>query len=467
MADNKMADSLVSTQLTTLNAISPVDGRYQGKTAPLQPYFSEYGLIRYRVIVEIRWLQRLSANTDIPEVPALSGPANAFLEELIAKFDESQAAIVKEKEAVTNHDVKAVEYYLKEKLAENTELAACMEFVHFACTSEDINNLSYALMLKESMTDVVAPMMSNVAEALREKAHEYAEAALLSRTHGQTATPSTMGKECANTVARLDRQLAQIRETEFLGKINGAVGNYNAHLAAYPNVDWEANAKTLVSELGLTWNPYTTQIEPHDFIAEYFDTVCRFNTILIDFNRDVWGYISQGYFKQKTVAGEVGSSTMPHKVNPIDFENSEGNLGVANALMQHLAQKLPVSRWQRDLTDSTVLRTVGVGLAHSLIAYQAALKGIGKLLIDEDRLLADLNNSWEVLAEPIQTVMRRYGIEEPYEKLKALTRGQAITPDILAEFLDTLDLPDDVREELKKMRPDTYLGNAAEQARKI
>ena len=467
MADNKMADSLVSTQLTTLNAISPVDGRYQGKTAPLQPYFSEYGLIRYRVIVEIRWLQRLSANTDIPEVPALSGPANAFLEELIAKFDESQAAIVKEKEAVTNHDVKAVEYYLKEKLAENTELAAGMEFVHFACTSEDINNLSYALMLKESMTDVVAPMMSNVAEALREKAHEYAEAALLSRTHGQTATPSTMGKECANTVARLDRQLAQIRETEFLGKINGAVGNYNAHLAAYPNVDWEANAKTLVSELGLTWNPYTTQIEPHDFIAEYFDTVCRFNTILIDFNRDVWGYISQGYFKQKTVAGEVGSSTMPHKVNPIDFENSEGNLGVANALMQHLAQKLPVSRWQRDLTDSTVLRTVGVGLAHSLIAYQAALKGIGKLLIDEDRLLADLNNSWEVLAEPIQTVMRRYGIEEPYEKLKALTRGQAITPDILAEFLDTLDLPDDVREELKKMRPDTYLGNAAEQARKI
>jgi len=467
MADNKMADSLVSTQLTTLNAISPVDGRYQGKTAPLQPYFSEYGLIRYRVIVEIRWLQRLSANTDIPEVPALSGPANAFLEELIAKFDESQAAIVKEKEAVTNHDVKAVEYYLKEKLAENTELAACMEFVHFACTSEDINNLSYALMLKESMTDVVAPMMSNVAEALREKAHEYAEAALLSRTHGQTATPSTMGKECANTVARLDRQLAQIRETEFLGKINGAVGNYNAHLAAYPDVDWEANAKTLVSELGLTWNPYTTQIEPHDFIAEYFDTVCRFNTILIDFNRDVWGYISQGYFKQKTVAGEVGSSTMPHKVNPIDFENSEGNLGVANALMQHLAQKLPVSRWQRDLTDSTVLRTVGVGLAHSLIAYQAALKGIGKLLIDEDRLLADLNNSWEVLAEPIQTVMRRYGIEEPYEKLKALTRGQAITPDILAEFLDTLDLPDDVREELKKMRPDTYLGNAAEQARKI
>jgi adenylosuccinate lyase len=322
-------------------------------------------------------------------------------------------------------------------------------------------------MLKESMETVIAPMMEEVIAAIRLKAREYADAPLLSRTHGQTATPSTMGKEFANTVARLQRQLNIIRKTEFLGKINGAVGNYNAHIAAYPDVDWEANARTFVTGLGLTWNPYTTQIEPHDFIAEYFDAVARFNTILIDFDRDTWGYISLGYFRQQTVAGEVGSSTMPHKVNPIDFENSEGNLGVANALMQHLAQKLPISRWQRDLTDSTVLRTIGVGLAHSIIAYQASLKGIGKLLIDRDRLLADLDNSWEVLAEPFQTVMRRYGIDEPYEKLKALTRGQAINAETLAAFVDTLDLPDDVKKELKKMRPDTYLGNAAAQARKI
>ena len=379
--------------LTTLNAISPVDGRYQSKTAPLQPFFSEYGLIRYRAIVEIRWLQRLAANPGIAEVAPLSESANAFLEQLITDFDESQAALVKDKEAVTNHDVKAIEYYLKEKLAANEELAGSMEFVHFACTSEDINNLSYALMLKESLAAVIAPMMSEVIEAIRDKAHDYAESPLLSRTHGQTATPSTMGKEFANTVARLERQLEQVQNIQFMAKINGAVGNYNAHLVAYPDVDWEANAQTLISELGLTWNPYTTQIEPHDFIAEYFDCVCRFNTILIDFNRDIWGYISLGYFKQKTVAGEVGSSTMPHKVNPIDFENSEGNLGIGNALMQHLAQKLPISRWQRDLTDSTVLRTIGVGLAHSIIAYQAALKGIGKLLINDERLLEDLDNS--------------------------------------------------------------------------
>ena len=453
--------------LTTLNAISPVDGRYHSKTTALQAYFSEYGLIRYRVIVEIRWLQRLAENPGIKEVPALTASANNFLDALIANFDESEAAIVKDKESVTNHDVKAVEYYLKDKLAAIDELASIMEFVHFACTSEDINNLSYALMLKESMEDVVAPMMEDVTNAIREKAHEYADAPLLSRTHGQTATPSTMGKEFANTVARLQRQVDLVRNSVFLGKINGAVGNYNAHLAAYPDVDWEANAEAFVTGLGLTWNPYTTQIEPHDFIAEYFDAVSRFNTILIDYDRDVWGYISQGYFKQKTVAGEVGSSTMPHKVNPIDFENSEGNLGVANALMQHLAQKLPISRWQRDLTDSTVLRTIGVGLAHSLIAYHASLKGIGKLMINETRLLEDLDNSWEVLAEPFQTVMRRYGIDEPYEKLKALTRGQAITAETLAVFVDTLELPEEVRSELKKMRPETYLGNAAAQARKI
>jgi len=453
--------------LTTLNAISPVDGRYHSKTTALQAYFSEYGLIRYRVIVEIRWLQRLAENPGIKEVPALTASANNFLDALIANFDEGEAAIVKDKESVTNHDVKAVEYYLKGKLAAIDELASIMEFVHFACTSEDINNLSYALMLKESMEDVVAPMMEDVTNAIREKAHEYADAPLLSRTHGQTATPSTMGKEFANTVARLQRQVDLVRNSVFLGKINGAVGNYNAHLAAYPDVDWEANAEAFVTGLGLTWNPYTTQIEPHDFIAEYFDAVSRFNTILIDYDRDVWGYISQGYFKQKTVAGEVGSSTMPHKVNPIDFENSEGNLGVANALMQHLAQKLPISRWQRDLSDSTVLRTIGVGLAHSLIAYQASLKGIGKLMINETRLLEDLDNSWEVLAEPFQTVMRRYGIDEPYEKLKALTRGQAITAETLAVFVDTLELPEEVRSELKKMRPETYLGNAAAQARKI
>jgi adenylosuccinate lyase len=453
--------------LTSLNAISPVDGRYHSKTSSLQPYFSEYGLIRYRVIVEIRWLQRLASKPGLEEVPPLSPAANNFLEELISNFDENEAALVKSKEAVTNHDVKAVEYYLKEKLASRKELAEMMEFVHFACTSEDINNLAYALMLKESMEAVVVPMMNEVVAAIREKAHDYADTPLLSRTHGQTATPSTMGKEFANTVARLQRQIKLIEKTEFFGKINGAVGNYNAHITSYPEIDWQANARQFVTELGLTWNPYTTQIEPHDYIAEYFDGVCRFNTILIDFDRDLWGYISLGYFRQQTVAGEVGSSTMPHKVNPIDFENSEGNLGVANALMQHLAQKLPISRWQRDLTDSTVLRTIGVGLAHSIIAYQASLKGIGKLLIDEAKMLADLDNSWEVLAEAIQTVMRRYGIEEPYEKLKALTRGQSITPEILADFLDTLELPEAVREELKQLRPETYLGNAAAQAKQI
>jgi len=453
--------------LTSLNAISPVDGRYHSKTSSLQPYFSEYGLIRYRVIVEIRWLQRLASNPGIEEVPPLSEAANTFLEALINNFDENEAALVKKKEAVTNHDVKAVEYYLKEKLASRKELAGIMEFVHFACTSEDINNLSYALMLKESMEAVVVPMMNEVVTAIREKAHDYADTPLLARTHGQTATPSTMGKEFANTVARLQRQVKFIKNSEFLGKINGAVGNYNAHITTYPEIDWQANARQFVTELGLSWNPYTTQIEPHDYIAEYFDSVCRFNTILIDFDRDLWGYISLGYFRQQTVAGEVGSSTMPHKVNPIDFENSEGNLGVANALMQHLAQKLPISRWQRDLTDSTVLRTIGVGLAHSIIAYQASLKGISKLLLDEAKMLADLDNSWEVLAEAIQTVMRRYGIDEPYEKLKALTRGQAITPEILADFLDTLELPDAVREELKQLRPETYLGNAAAQAKQI
>jgi adenylosuccinate lyase len=453
--------------LTTLNALSPIDGRYAGKTSALKPYFSEYGLIRYRVIVEVRWLQALALNPAISEVPALSGEATQFLEKLLADFNEADAQNVKDKEAVTNHDVKAVEYFLKEKLQALPELAAISEFVHFACTSEDINNLSYSLMLAESREQVLLPLLSQVSEAIREKALSCADAPMLARTHGQSASPTTMGKELANTVARLRRQQEQLAAVSLMGKINGAVGNYNAHLSAYPDVDWEAHAKAFVEGLGLVWNPYTTQIEPHDCIAEFFAALCRFNTILIDFDRDIWGYISLGYFKQQTVAGEVGSSTMPHKVNPIDFENSEGNLGIANALMQHLSEKLPISRWQRDLTDSTVLRTIGVGIAHSFIAYHASLKGIGKLLINEQAMLDDLDNNWEVLAEPIQTVMRRYGIEQPYEKLKALTRGQRINQQHLGEFIDTLELPAEVKTRLKAMTPASYIGNAAEQARKI
>ena len=453
--------------LTSLNAISPIDGRYNNKTSRLKDYFSEYALIRYRVIVELRWLQQLSVNPGIVEVPEFSNSANSFIENLIENFDESDAQAIKDTEAVTNHDVKAVEYFIKDKLIENNELVTIKEFVHFACTSEDINNLSYALMLKDYRSDCLLPELKQVTDAIREKAHEYAATPLLSRTHGQTATPSTMGKEFANTVARLDRQYQQIEQVEILGKINGAVGNYNAHMVTYPEVDWAANAKELVNQLGLNWNPYTTQIEPHDYIAELFSALSRFNTILLDFNRDVWGYISQGYFKQKLVAGEVGSSTMPHKVNPIDFENSEGNLGIANAIMNHLAEKLPISRWQRDLTDSTVLRNLGVGFAHGTIAYQAALKGISKLMLDADVLAQDLDDSWEVLAEAIQTVMRRYDIPEPYEKLKALTRGQKINAEVLAEFIETLELPEAVKQELKKLRPETYIGNASTQALKV
>lgn len=453
--------------LSNLNAISPIDGRYNNKTKQLKDYFSEYALIRYRVIVELRWLQQLSNNQLINEVPTFSASANAFIEALINDFAEKEAQIVKDTEAVTNHDVKAVEYYIKDKLSDNDELAPIKEFVHFACTSEDINNLSYALMLKDYRANCLLPELKQLSDAIRDKAHDYADAPLLARTHGQTATPSTLGKEFANTVARLDRQYQQIEQIELLGKINGAVGNYNAHIVTYPEVDWEANANDFISALGLSWNPYTTQIEPHDYIAELFSALSRFNTILIDFNRDVWGYISQGYFKQKVVAGEVGSSTMPHKVNPIDFENSEGNLGIANAIMHHLAEKLPISRWQRDLTDSTVLRNIGVGFAHSTIAYQAALKGISKLMINAEALAKDLDESWEVLAEAIQTVMRRYDIPEPYEKLKALTRGQKIDAEVLAEFVESLELPATVKTELKKLRPETYIGNANEQANKV
>ena len=461
------ADSLRNMTLSTLNAISPIDGRYARQTRQLASYFSEYGLIRYRVLVEVRWLQQLAALPGIAEVPPLSASANAFLDAIITNFDEAEAQLVKDREAVTNHDVKAVEYYLKGKLAQHAELAGVMEFVHFGCTSEDINNLSYALMLADSRKQVILPLMHKVITAIRDKALEYADAPLLSRTHGQTATPSTMGKEFANTVARLVRQYEQFKSSPILGKINGAVGNYNAHIVSYPDVDWQANAQDFVTKLGLEWNPYTTQIEPHDYIAELFAACCRFNTILIDFDRDVWGYISLGYFRQRTVAGEVGSSTMPHKVNPIDFENSEGNLGLANAVMQHLAEKLPVSRWQRDLTDSTVLRNIGTGFAHSVMAWQATLKGLSKLLIDEARLRQDLENSWEVLAEAIQTVMRRYDVPEPYEKLKALTRGQRIDAAVLEQFVDGLDIPPAAKATLKALRPHTYIGNAAAQARAL
>lgn len=450
--------------LTALNALSPIDGRYGNKTRSLVPYFSEFGLIRYRVVIEVRWLQQLSAHPGIKEVPALSAAANIYLENMLKNFSVIDAEKIKAKEAITNHDVKAVEYFIKEKLALDPELNAIKEFVHFACTSEDINNLAYALMLTDSRRDVLLPVMLDVCSNLRVHALKYANCALLSRTHGQTATPTTMGKEFANTVARLRRQLDQFSRVQILGKINGAVGSYNAHLVAYPEVDWQANAQNFVESLGLHHNPYTTQIEPHDYIAELFAACCRFNTILIDFNRDVWGYISLGYFRQQTVAGEVGSSTMPHKVNPIDFENSEGNLGIANAIMQHLSEKLPISRWQRDLSDSTVLRNIGTGFAHSLIAYQATLKGLSKLSIDEHRMLADLDSSWEVLAEAIQTVMRRYDVPEPYEKLKALTRGQHIDAKVLDAFVATLDIPEAAKQALRALRPHTYTGNAAAQA---
>ncbi len=455
-----------SLPLSALTALSPVDGRYAGKAEALREHFSEFGLIRARVIVEIRWLQRLAEHPHITEVPRLSAEATAFLEALLRDFSLEDAERIKQIERTTNHDVKAVEYFIKEKIAGQPELHAVTEFVHFACTSEDINNLSHGVMLTDGLKSLL-PVMHRVADEIARLAHEHAAQPMLSRTHGQTASPTTLGKEMANVAYRLRRQLAQIEGVEILGKINGAVGNYNAHLATYPEVDWEANARTFVEGLGLTFNPFTTQIEPHDYIAELFDAVCRFNTILVDFDRDVWGYISLGYFKQKTVEGEIGSSTMPHKVNPIDFENSEGNLGLANAILGHLAQKLPISRWQRDLTDSTVLRNLGVGLAYGLIAYEASLKGIGKLEANPARINEDLDASWEVLAEPIQTVMRRYGIEKPYEKLKELTRGKRIDQTGFAAFIDTLALPEAVKSELKALSPATYIGNAEAQARKL
>ncbi|MEM8733525.1 MAG: adenylosuccinate lyase [Planctomycetota bacterium] len=449
-----------------LLAISPIDGRYASKVSELGAAFSEKALIGFRVEVEVRWLQQLSKNAGIEEVPAFSDEANALLEGLIADFDGPAAERVKEIERRTNHDVKAVEYWIKEQIESNAELKSVGEFVHFACTSEDINNLSHALMLKNGLS-IVTPTMDEIIANLKRMATDYAEVPMLSRTHGQSASPTTVGKELANVAVRFERQLSAIQSVDLLGKINGAVGNYNAHLAAYPDVDWEENAKDFVGTLGLTWNPYTTQIEPHDYMAELFDALARFNTILIDLDRDIWSYISLGYFKQRTVEGEVGSSTMPHKVNPIDFENSEGNLGLANAILGHLSAKLPVSRWQRDLTDSTVLRNMGVGFAYSLIAYKSTLKGLGKLQLNEHRLLEDLNAAWEVLAEPIQTVMRRFGIDSPYEKLKELTRGHAVTSETFLQFIEKLEVPDAVKKALSSLTPSNYTGNAAKQAKDV
>jgi len=454
-------------KLTSLTALSSVDGRYANRTKSLRLYCSEFGLIHRRVIVEIRWFEALAAHPGIPEVPALSDEATALLESLISNFDASSANRVKEIESVTNHDVKAVEYYLKEEFVALPELAALSEFLHFACTSEDINNLSYALMLRDVHEDIMEHEFAQIDTALAGLAESQAAQSMLSRTHGQTASPTTLGKELANTLFRLRRQARQMADQEFLGKINGAVGNFNAHIAAYPEIDWPLLAQEFVESLGLDWNPYTTQIEPHDWMAELFQSLARYHTVLLDLCRDIWAYISIGYFQQNTIEGEIGSSTMPHKVNPIDFENAEGNLGVANALLDHLAAKLPVSRWQRDLTDSTVLRVIGTAYGHSLVATSSLLKGLSKLEVDSERLEADLNSSWEVLAEPIQTVMRRHGIENPYEQLKALTRGKRITESDLAEFIRSLDIPEEVRKTLLKLTPGDYTGNAAEMAVKL
>ncbi len=455
--------------MNALTALSPLDGRYASKCDALRPFLSEFGLIHARVTVEVRWLQALANRPEITEVPAFSAVTNAALDAIVADFSENDANRIKDIERTTNHDVKAVEYFLKEKIEGIEELKNAGEFIHFACTSEDINNLSHALMLK-SGRDVLVASMQQIIDSIVALSEKHADQPMLSRTHGQTASPTTLGKEMANVAYRLARQIKQFKQVELLGKINGAVGNYNAHLSAYPDINWPAHSQAFVESLGLSFNPYTTQIEPHDYMAELFDALRRFNTILIDFNRDVWGYISLGFFKQKLKDGEVGSSTMPHKVNPIDFENSEGNLGLANAVLAHLGEKLPISRWQRDLTDSTVLRNMGVGFAQSLIAFEACLKGIGKLELNAARIDEDLNNAQEVLAEPIQTVMRRYNVEKPYEKLKALTRGQAMTRDMMVDFVNGNELeavPAADRARLAEMTPATYTGNAAEQAKQV
>ncbi len=454
-------------ELTPLTAISPIDGRYAERTAELRSIFSEYALIRHRVLVEVRWLQALSGHPGIEELPPLSERARHLLDGIVEGFSEEDARRVKNIERTTNHDVKAVEYFLKERVAGNPELARVSEFFHFACTSEDINNLAYALMLREARTQAVLPLMDELVATLRRMAHAHADRPMLSRTHGQPASPTTLGKELANFAWRLKRQAEQVAAVPLLGKMNGAVGNYNAHVIAYPEVDWPALAERFVVSLGLEWNPYTTQIEPHDYMGELFHALVRFNTVLLDLCRDMWGYISIGYFRQRTVEGEVGSSTMPHKVNPIDFENAEGNLGIANALLEHLATKLPVSRWQRDLSDSTALRNLGAGIAHSVIAYRSVLRGLGKVEADPARMDEDLAASWEVLAEAVQTVMRRYGIDQPYERLKALTRGRRVDREALAEFIRGLEIPEPVRERLLALTPASYTGRAAEQARRV
>ncbi len=455
------------TELSSLTAVSPVDGRYGSKTEDLRPIFSEYGLIRHRILVEVRWLQALARHPQVPEVPDLSAHAIHLLDAMVEGFQVEDAQRVKNIERTTNHDVKAVEYFIKERVAGNAEIEAVSEFIHFACTSEDINNLAHALMVREGRGQVLLPLMDALIAAIRDLAHRHADLPMLARTHGQPASPTTLGKEMANVVHRLRAQRERVAGVDLLGKINGAVGNYNAHLAAYPDIDWPAFAKGFVESLGLTWNPYTTQIEPHDYLAELFDATARFNTIVIDFCRDVWGYVSLGYFRQKTVAGEVGSSTMPHKVNPIDFENAEGNLGLANAVLGHLSAKLPISRWQRDLTDSTALRNLGVGVAHTAIALESTLRGIGKLEADPGRLAADLDANWEVLAEPIQTVMRRYGVERPYERLKELTRGQRIGREDMQAFVTGLEIPEEAKAVLRALTPAAYIGNAGEQARAV
>jgi adenylosuccinate lyase len=454
--------------LTTLNALSPLDGRYQSKLDALRPYFSEYALIKHRAWVEIEWLKALASAPELAEISAFSDETIHELDAAISNFNEQDASQVKAIEARTNHDVKALEYWLKEKFDANQEVKKASEFIHFACTSEDINNLSHGLMLKTARDAVMLPFLNSLVARLIELAHQLADQPMLSRTHGQTASPTTMGKELANVVYRLQRQQKQLAANEILGKINGAVGNFNAHLSAYPDFDWESFAKKFVESLGLTYNPMTIQIEPHDYMAELYDTLARINTILIDINRDIWGYISVGYFKQKVKAGEIGSSTMPHKVNPIDFENSEGNLGMANAVLRHMAEKLPISRWQRDLTDSTVLRNMGVGLGYTLLGYDSCLRGLNKLEINPTRLAEDLDNSWEVLAEPIQTVMRRYGIENPYEQLKELTRGKGgINQASLHAFVQDLKIPAHAKQALLELTPASYIGKATELVNRI
>ncbi len=452
---------------TSLTSLSPLDGRYAGKVDALRPQFSEYGLIRRRLQVEIEWLKALAAEPHFAEIPAFSPATVAELDALVAGFGPQQAAEVKEIEAVTNHDVKALEYWIKKQLANNAEVMKVGEFIHFACTSEDINNLSHALMLKAARDETMLPMLDKLGARLRELAHQLADVPMMSRTHGQPATPTTMGKELANVVYRLERARSRIAAVGLLGKINGAVGNYNAHLAAYPGYDWEGFAQRFVESLGLEFNPYTIQIEPHDAMAELYDAFARANTILIDLDRDVWGYISLGFFKQKVKAGEIGSSTMPHKVNPIDFENSEGNLGLANAVLKHLAEKLPISRWQRDLTDSTVLRNMGVGLGYALLGYDSLLRGLSKLEAVPEKMHEDLDANWELLAEPIQTVMRRFGIANPYEKLKELTRGQRVSREGMQAFVQSLEIPDAAKAELLQLTPWGYTGKAAELARRI